>query len=186
RLQRLYRGRRAPGVPGLRDRRRHSEAVHRETAYRAGKPYHRSRHAGFEPNARDQSGRMTGPGGSTSHGYESATPPPQLMADFLDGALHDLVAPLNQSAALVLLLTRKHAGLATDPEAQTVIAYITDAVNRMTAFSEGLRTVVQVLTTTEAMRTVDMNTALSTATGACRDAVDAGQLLIESDRLPIV
>ncbi len=86
-----------------------------------------------------------------------------FTAQLFSDAAHDLAGPMNQVAALVSLLAKKHSELLAEPASAELMDHIQSAVRQMRTRAEGLRVLSQMLSEPMSPERLDTNALLSEA-----------------------
>jgi light-regulated signal transduction histidine kinase (bacteriophytochrome) len=102
---------------------------------------------------------------------------------FCARAGHDLLGPLNQSAALLALFVRRYRSQ-LDAEADVLLEYLGNSAERMDTLLGAVRRYMDIACEPLSRRTTDLEAALSSALAILEPAVKANDAAITSDPLP--
>jgi light-regulated signal transduction histidine kinase (bacteriophytochrome) len=107
------------------------------------------------------------------------------LADLASRAGHDLLGPLNQSAALLGLFVKCH-GKELDGEAAALIEHLGNAALRMDTTLAGIKGYLNMASRPLECRTLSLHSALAAALAALDPAVRASGATITADALPSI
>ncbi len=107
------------------------------------------------------------------------------LQQFAYAASHDLQEPLRSVSSFMELLARKYRG-SLDETAQKYISFAVEGSLRMSALINDLLSYSRVATRGHEFQTVNMEAVLADAMDNLKSAVEAGDAVVTSDKLPLV
>lgn len=107
------------------------------------------------------------------------------LATFVSQAAHDIVGPVNQTAALAGLLVKRYESK-LDADAAEILGFIRDGADRMKALAESIKSYVHLVSLETTLGLTDSGAACRAAVSALSSPISESGAVITQDTLPEV